>query len=310
VRAIVGDLKLFSRAEEERTVSVELTHVLDSAARMAWNEVRHRARFVREYGRLPLVLGSEARLGQVFLNLIVNAAQAIPEGHVDDHEIRLCARELPSKQVLVEVHDTGSGIAEHLVGRIFDPFFTTKPPGIGTGLGLAICHRIVTSLGGRIDVESQPGRGTVVRVTLAAAEPELPIEALPAPLPSSESRGRVLVIDDDPAVGNAIGLLLSEDHEVAVLTSARRALGRLRRGEVFDAIVCDVMMPEMSGVDFHSELVRTQPELATRIIFISGGAFTLQAREFLDRVSNPRVDKPFDAEFLRTIVNQQVSRAH
>jgi PAS domain S-box-containing protein len=311
MRAIVRDLKLFSRADEELIGPVALTPVLDSAARMAWNEVRHRARFVREYGELPTVQGSEARLGQVFLNLIINAAQAIPEGHAGDHEIRLSARALVPGQVVVEVHDSGSGIPADIIGRIFDPFFTTKPLGVGTGLGLAICHRIVTSMGGHIDVESQPGRGSAFRVTLASApsgaQPHTPA---PAPaLPPSEARGRVLVIDDDPALLNAIGLVLGEDHEVEALTSARRALALLSAGERYDAIVCDVMMPEMSGADFHSALASVHPELATEVIFLTGGAFTLHAREFLDRVPNPRLDKPFDSNSLRALVNRQVSRS-
>jgi len=211
----------------------------------------------------------------------------------------------------VEVADNGAGMAPKTMRRIFDPFFTTKPPGFGTGLGLAICHRIVTSMGGQIEVESQSGRGSTFRVTLATADPQARAAA-PEPalaLPPADVRGRVLVIDDDPALVNAIGLVLGEDHEVEVCTSARRALDRLDAGERYDAIVCDVMMPEMSGADFHSALVRLRPELAPEIIFLTGGAFTLQAREFLDRVTNPRLDKPFDSDCLRELVNRQVSRA-
>jgi CheY-like chemotaxis protein len=299
---------------------VELTQVLDSATRMAWNEVRHRAHLVREYGELPRVQGSEARLGQVFLNLVVNAAQAIPEGHADEHEIRISARTLASEQVVVEVRDTGSGIPASIMGRIFDPFFTTKPPGIGSGLGLSICHRIVAGMGGQIEVESQPARGTVFRVTLPAAESDANVSASAkpgsslsgaprTPLAVGETRGRVLVIDDDPAMAKVIQLLLGDYHDVEVFTSARRALARLHDGERYDAIVCDVMMPEMSGVDFHAELAEHEPDLASGIIFLTGGAFTLRAREFLDRIPNPCLEKPFDFENLRALVGRQVSRS-
>jgi len=312
VRAIVRDLKLFSRAEEELGGPVELAPVLDSATRMGWNEVRHRARFVREYGELPAVPGSEARLGQVFLNLIINAAQAIPEGRTDEHEIRLAARVVSKTQVVVEVQDTGCGMDAETIGRIFDPFFTTKPPGVGTGLGLAICHRIVSSVGGQIEVESRPGRGSTFRVTLPIADrlgrATAPAPSRPPPEPASDTaRGRVLVIDDDAAMGSAIELVLGDQHEVEVLTSARTALARLRDGARYDAIVCDVMMPGMSGVDFHSELTRLQPKLAAQVIFLTGGAFTLGAREFLDRVSNPRLDKPFDSDSLRALVSKQMA---
>jgi PAS domain S-box-containing protein len=311
VRAIMRDLKLFSRAEDERESSVELTPVLDSAARMASNEVRHRARFVRDYGEQPItVQGSDARLGQVFLNLIINAAHAMPDGRADQNEIRVSVHTPSPDQVVVEVRDTGSGMAADVLDRIFDPFFTTKPAGIGTGLGLAICHRIVTSVGGRIDVESQPGQGSVFRVTLRRAEPAQAARqsSPPSPVPEPALRGRVLVIDDDPALATAIGLVLGDHHDVDVVTGARKALARLGEGVRYDAVVCDVMMPEMSGAEFHEELARVQPELAGRVIFLTGGAFTVQARDFLERVNNPRLDKPFDAEGLRALVDRQVAR--
>jgi CheY-like chemotaxis protein len=119
----------------------------------------------------------------------------------------------------------------------------------------------------------------------------------------------VLVIDDDPRMASAIELVLTQDHEVDAFTRASEALLRLNAGEHYDAIVCDVMMPEMSGMDFHAELARTQPELANQIIFLTGGAFTLPAREFLDRISNPRLDKPFDSHSLLALVAQRLSRA-
>jgi two-component system cell cycle sensor histidine kinase/response regulator CckA len=311
VRAIVQDLKLLSRAEEESVGPVELTHVIDSAVRMAWNEMRHRARLVREYGDLPLVNGNEARLAQVFLNLLINATQAIPEGRANQHEVRVTARGLSSGQVMVEVRDSGCGIPEDVLGRIFDPFFTTKPPGIGTGLGLSICQRIVTSMGGQIEVESQLGRGSTFRVTLASSadsSPRLDGEATQAHADFAP-RARVLVIDDDPAVGNALKLVLAEEHEVEVLTNARLALERLRHGERFGVILCDLMMPELSGMDFHRELALSNPELAAGIIFLTGGAFTLGAREFLDRIPNPRLGKPFNWGDLRALIGRQLTRS-
>jgi CheY-like chemotaxis protein len=267
-----------------------------------------RARFVRDYGELPRVHGSDARLGQVFLNLLVNAAQAIPEGESSEHEIYLAAHETAAHEVVVQVRDTGCGISEQILSRIFDPFFTTKPVGVGTGLGLSICQRIVTSMGGQIEVESDVGRGSVFRVVLrrAAVEPTVDrCEPLSQPT-AAGARGRVLVIDDDPAMVSAIQLVLTDDHEVEAFTSAKRALARIQGGGNYHAIVCDVMMPEMSGVDFHGELVRAEPDAAAQIIFLTGGAFTLRAREFLDRVENPRLDKPFDSQSLRALVNRVV----
>jgi signal transduction histidine kinase len=309
VRAIVQDLKLLSRADEEKLQPVELTQVMDSAVRMAWNELRHRARLVREYGDLPLVHGSEARLAQVFLNLLINATQAIPEGDASRHEVRLSARALATGHVAIEVHDTGSGIPEEIRGRIFDPFFTTKPPGIGSGLGLSICQRILSGMGGQIEVDSQVGRGSTFRVTLPGARGPLgQLAPEPAAAPFvAVPRARLLIIDDDAAVGAALKLVLSDEHEVRVDTSAQRALERLSGGERYDIILCDLMMPELSGMDFHRELVTVDAQLARQVIFLTGGAFTLSAREFLDRVPNPRLSKPFDWQQLRALIARQLT---
>jgi signal transduction histidine kinase len=165
VRDIVRDLKTFSRVDEEQRGTVELRAVLDACVNMAWSEIRHRARLVKDYGEVPPVNANESRLGQVFLNLLVNAAQAIPHGDLQANEIHLSTR-YEDGWVVVAVRDTGVGIPKENLGRLFDPFFTTKPAGVGTGLGLSICHGIITAMGGRITVDSEPGRGTTFRVFL------------------------------------------------------------------------------------------------------------------------------------------------
>ena len=148
--------------------SVDIHAVLDSCANMARSEIRHRARLVKNYGSVPPVFANDSRLGQLFLNLLVNAAQAIPHGNANLNEIRVTTTLDDEGQVLVEIHDTGVGIPPENLTRLFDPFFTTKPVGVGTGLGLSICHGIVTAQGGRISVESQPNQGSTFRVQLPA----------------------------------------------------------------------------------------------------------------------------------------------
>lgn len=157
VRDIVRDLKIFSRGSDEEQGSVELVPVLESAIRMATNEIRHRARLVTDFEPVPPVEGNEGRLGQVFLNLLVNAAHAVPEGRAADNEIRVTVRH-DHRGVVVGVSDTGTGISPGVLSKVFDPFFTTKPFGEGMGLGLAISHRIVTHLGGQIAVKTEPAR--------------------------------------------------------------------------------------------------------------------------------------------------------
>ncbi len=303
VRVIVRDLKIFSRAEDDARGPVDVERVMESTLRMAWNEIRHRARLTKEYGRVPLVEANESRLGQVFLNLVVNAAQAISEGNAELNLIRISTSCDEQGRVALRVSDTGAGIPADVQKRLFTPFFTTKPVGAGTGLGLSICHRIVTSFGGEIRFQSELGKGTEFCVLLPAAQvvmaPTVAERRLSAP---SSRRGRVLVVDDELAVANTAKRILAASHEVLVIDDSRHALELLRSGERFDAVLCDLMMPQVTGMDLHAEVARLDQSQADRFVFITGGAFTPRAREFLDAVSNHRVEKPFDLQGLRAIV--------
>lgn len=305
VREIVRDIKTFSRADDESAGPVDVHRVIDSSLRMAWNEIRHRARLTKDFGNVPLVMANESRLGQVFLNLVVNAAQAIPEGHADANEILVRTRlEAEGKRVTVEVADTGPGIPPEVQRKLFTPFFTTKPLGAGTGLGLAICQRIVSDLGGEISVSN--GHGAVFRVAIPVANVER-VEPLPRSVArAAKRRGRVLVVDDERLVGVALRRMLCHEHDVEVVTSAADALGKLNQGPPFDVILCDLMMPVTTGMDLHAELARSAPDQAERIVFLTGGAFTPRARAFLDEVPNTRLEKPFDIRTLRELVNERL----
>jgi signal transduction histidine kinase len=306
VRRIVKDLRVFSRIDDEKTGAIDIRRVIESSVRMAWNEIRHRARLIENYGNVPPVEGIEGQLGQVFLNLIVNAAQAIPEGSADKHELTVATFQDEHGRVVVEVRDTGSGMPESILSRIFDPFFTTKPVGVGTGLGLAICHRIITGLGGQISAESEVGKGTTIRTVLPVArEVVAQIVNTPAPV-AAVRRGRVLVVDDEPMLGNAVTRMLSAQHDVVAVTNARAALARVEQGEEFDVVLCDLMMPEVTGMELYAELVRLAPSQAERVVFMTGGAFTSRARTFLDDVTNQRIEKPFDVSNLKALVNAMV----
>ena len=302
VKHIVRDLKTFSRAEDHKRGPIQVRHLLESSINMAWNEIRHRARLKKDFGDVAPVEGNESRLGQVFLNLLINAAQSMPEGNADRNEILVVTRMDPSGQVAIEFHDTGSGISPDIIGRVFDPFFTTKAIGVGTGLGLSICQNIVKDLGGQISVESKVGRGTTFRVVLPPARLEAR-EQKPAPSPTrSGRRGRILLLDDEAMVLLALRRILGPEHEIVSLTLAREALGRLAAGERFDVMLCDLMMPEMTGMDLHEELMRLAPDQASKMVFMTGGAFTPRAREFLDRVPNQRIEKPFEVQNLRALI--------
>ena len=302
IRGIVRDVSLFSRPQQEELAAVDVKVVVESSIRMAWNEIRHRAQLVREYGDVPMVESSEARLGQIVLNLLVNAAQAMPEGRASQNEIRVLTRTARNGRVIIEVRDTGTGIPRDILARIFDPFFTTKPVGVGTGLGLALCHRIVTDLGGEIAVESEVGKGTIVRVSLPATTRRPQAAARPAVVDRGTRRARVLVIDDEVSIGRALGRALGRLHDVVTLTSGKEALARIAGGERFDTIFSDLMMPEVTGMDIHEELSRFAPDQATRMIFITGGAFTERGRAFLAAVPNARLNKPFDVANILALI--------
>jgi signal transduction histidine kinase len=167
IRDIARDLNTFARSDEELCL-VDLRALADSALRMAAPEVRHRAPVVRQYEQVPPVRAIASRLSQVVLNLVINAAHSITTGAYDSNEIAVRIRAEGGK-VMVEVCDTGCGIAAEHLDRLFTPFFTTKPVGKGTGLGLSISKRIVSSFGGDIEVDSTPGKGTIMRVILPAA---------------------------------------------------------------------------------------------------------------------------------------------
>jgi signal transduction histidine kinase/DNA-binding response OmpR family regulator len=303
VRDIVRSLKTFSMTEVgEPTAPVGLRAVLESSINLAWNEIRHRARLVQNYDEVPPVLGNETRLGQVFVNLLVNAAHAIPEGAVDSHEIRVSVRKHGDTQVCVEIQDNGCGISPGDMKRIFDPFFTTKKVGSAVGLGLSICYSIVHAAGGEITVDSTPGQGSTFRVILRATTGEVTGEASTRHVDSAQRRGKVLVIDDEPMVVATLRRVLSKQHEVTATVSAKEALARLKDGQRFDAVLCDLMMPDMTGMALHAELTAIMPEQAERMIFITGGAFTPRGREFLENVPNPRIEKPFDTRDLLALV--------
>ncbi len=312
IRDIVRDVKLFSRPGDDLKGTLDVRRVIDSSCRMARNEIRHRARLEKNYSDVPLVEANESRIGQVILNLIVNAAQAMPEGHAEDNVIRVRAGTWHDGRAVVEVRDTGSGIAPDDLPKIFDPFFTTKAVGEGTGLGLAISRRIVAELGGQIEVETEVGKGTAFRVLLPAAGAMTTPSALRSSPPIPLMRSLVLVVDDEPAVGRALKRGLSAHHDVFVVTSGKAALAHIADGERFDVILSDLMMPDVSGMDLYRQLRTLAPDQADRVIFLSGGAFTSAAREFLDRVPNPRVEKPLEltnvlaiiAGFARRDVNQ------
>lgn len=303
VRVIVRDLKSFSRGDDEGETTEDIHRMLDGAISMAWNEIRHRAELVKQYGSVPPIQGNEARLGQVVLNLLINAAQALPVGKATENRITIRTL-VRGEHVNIEIEDTGPGIPEEDLNRIFDPFYTTKPVGEGVGLGLSICHNIVTSAGGEITVDTRKGSGTIFRVSLKTSSAIIaPRNHSLRPRTTSYPTGlRILIIDDEPSVGRALARAL-RGHKAELASSGHEALERLSQdGHLYDIVFCDLMMAEMSGMELFDRVKATMPDLKERFVFMTGGAFTARAREFIQEVACPVLEKPFQMPQLQKLV--------
>ncbi len=307
VREIVRGMKTFSRGDEEAPLPIDLRRMLDVAIDLTRREVRPHARLETHYGDVPIVIAPEARLGQVLIHLLVNAVQSFQGGDSETNEIRVVTRTGADGHAVVEIRDNGRGIPDEVIGRIFDPFFTMKDVGDGPGLGLSVCHGIVAALGGELTVTSELGAGSVFTVVLPAAAHERNIQPAPrtSAKPDSELRARVLVVDDDVMMAKTIGRVL-RDHQTTFVMNGREALDLLLAGTVFDVILCDLVMPVMSGMELHAQLAERLPEALETMIFVTGGAFTVATQAFLDRVPNECIAKPFDQRGLRAAVQRAV----
>jgi two-component system, NtrC family, sensor kinase len=195
--------------------------------------------------------------------------------------------------------------------KIFDPFFSTGSAAKGAGLRLSISRNIVAGYGGAIEAWSSEGSGSRFVVRLPVAEdPAVSRETAVAPREGGNAsrRGRVLIVDDEARVRSTAAFLLKKEHDVCEAVGGREALAIVDRGTDFDVILCDLMMPDMSGMELHATLAERHPDLAARMIFMTGGAFTPRANEFLKRVPNPRVEKPFDTNDLLGLVRASVTK--
>ena len=304
IRDIVGRLSAFSCGDQEGVSCVNLNHAVEQAIALTTDEMEHRIVIRKDLGRLPEILASDSKLVQVFKNLIINAAQATDEGKALDNsiDIRTWA---DSSYVFAEVMDTGRGISPEHLNNVFEPFFTTTEPKRGCGLGLAATRRIVSNFNGEIRAESTVGEGTRFLI-------QFPIGLKPSPsaaIATASLRGRILVVDDEALVREVIVSMLEKNHEIVTAKSGRAAKNILETDAHFDLILCDLMMPEVSGIELHSWLAIHLPLLARRLVFMTGGVFTLRTDEYLERVSNIVVYKPFKKASLSKLVNEQLLAA-
>jgi len=309
ISRIVRELRVFGRGtpvpQQELTNPCE---ALESALKLTGNELRCRARLSRVLEAVPPVLADPTQLTQVFVNVLLNAAQAIPETQsAGSSVITVRSRKTAAGMVAIEVVDPGRGISESDQRRLFEPFFTTKPQDQGTGLGLFVSLGIVRSFGGKIEIDSRLGEGTTVRILLPSAPSDAQAKRASSRPPASERERRLLVVDDDVLVARSIVRLLS-GHRVEVATSGREALSRLLDATSrFDLVFCDLMMPDMTGMDLFETIERSHPTLASRFVFISGGGVTDGCRKFIESHPTRVVSKPIDRRALDRVLAEHVA---
>jgi PAS domain S-box-containing protein len=247
------------------------------------------------------------RLEQVLINLLVNAAHAIPSGHLQDNRVVLRKRREAGK-VVIEISDTGTGMPPEVLERVFEPFFTTTGQGGGMGLGLALCRGIISAAGGELEAESQVGKGSVFRIWLPEAEADATSPSgppSPQAVPGSR-RARLLMIDDEPMLLRTLPRMIPS-HDVVCLENAEEALSLLERDPGFDIIFCDLMMPTMTGMQFYEALLARAPQLARRVVFLTGGVTSANTADFLRVVDNDCLTKPILPRALRSFVAERLA---
>lgn len=304
---IVSDLKAFARSETEGAPKLDIATVVRSALRSTSREFEDRAvveNLVSSDPRGSQRIGMDStKFEQVLVNLLINAAHAIEPGHPAENRVCLWLADAEPGSLSVLLQDTGAGMASEVARRAFDPFFTTKPVGLGTGLGLSICHGMVAAAGGRIHLRSVPAVGTTVELVLPVVEKG---DADPPEEPEPNViRGRLLLIDDDELVLSATARSLGE-HDLLAVGSALAALERLRAGESYDLILCDMKMPEMSGIQFFEMLLQEFPAQAKTVVFLTGGASGTREGAFLKSSGQPLLEKPFRPAELRAFVHERL----
>jgi signal transduction histidine kinase len=296
IAGVVHGIATLGRQDDASVADIDVHEALYTSMRLVANEIRLRARLVRTLHPVPMVRGSFSKLLQVLLNVLTNAVHAIPEGAAENNEVRVETSTSSEGNVVIDISDTGTGMTPEVMARMFEPFFTTKPIGSGMGLGLSISHRLLAELGGTLTARSRQGEGSTFRIELPAARTTNDSRdegRTPPRSPRAVPRSRLLVVDDEPQMCELIAGMLKGHYEVISRTSAREALALLDRGERFDALLCDLMMPDVTGMDLQAELLRTRPELAAHTLFMTGGSFTQRASSFIAGLARRPLAKPF-----------------
>ncbi len=308
IRSTVANLLATTQAAGEAQAQTDPKQIIQMLLRVTDNELRHRAEVVFDARPTPTVRVDPLRLYQVFLPLVLQASRAIAHGDATRNRITVRLRNDPDTEtVRIDIEDTGPEITAEEAARVFEPVHSMRDHGRGAGLGLSVCKRVVSELGGTIEASPARSRGTRFTVRLPAAPPadDVTDDVRPAAAPVIQPGLRILIVDDDVFVARALTRMMS-DHRVVVETNPAAAIERLMTAaEGFDIVLCDMMMPDMSGMEFYESVSKQSSTAANKIVFMTGGAFTEAARDFLRTVGRPCLVKPFDLAALHSVIVEQ-----
>ncbi len=310
---LVSNFLSFARERAARHEAVDLNRMVQRVMELREMDLRILGvqRELNLDGTIPKTEADASQLEQVLVNLVGNALHALAEWP-GNRRLKISTR-LRGDIILIQVEDSGPGVAPDALPHIFEPFFTTKPVGCGTGLGLSIAHSIIAEHHGRIYCQTPPGGGAAFIIELPIVEAQvtgteegtLPLpETAPLVNPANQPRAHILVLDDEPVLAELLAELLTTlGHTTVTSGSALQAL-ELVQEQSFDLILSDFRMPLMNGREFYERLSQEQPSLAKRIVFVTGDVVNQETRAFLDEVGNPHLSKPFRLDEVAAAVTQ------
>jgi two-component system cell cycle sensor histidine kinase/response regulator CckA len=294
---IVRNLLTFSRKRHTTRALIDLNQVVrETLSLRAYEQRVSNVKTLEALaGGLPGVFADPHHVKQVLLNLIINAEQAMLTANGRGTLVIRTWYEPDRESVVLEINDDGPGVSDDVQARIFDPFFTTKAVGQGTGLGLTVAYAIVQEHGGQIRVASDAGAGASFFVDFPASGGVSRPAAQPVPQPPVQDAGgaRVLVVEDEPALSVAVSEALTDaGFQVDRAGDGQEALERIDT-QVYDLLICDLKMPRMDGPALYREILATKPQLAKRMVFVTGDVAGTDAERFLEESACQWLSKPF-----------------
>jgi PAS domain S-box-containing protein len=313
---LTRQLLIFARREVNRPELLDVNDVLSGVENVLRRTLGEQVEFVKSLAaELPAVRVDPGQLEQVFLNLAVNARDAMPGGgrllvetalvDPEDVDADVVDRAGIGPHVRFSVSDSGTGMTKDVVARAFEPFFTTKPAGQGTGLGLATVYGIVTQAGGTIRLQSEPGKGTLVAISLPAVYEPTTLRRSSLPVTALKGRGEtVLIVEDEaPVLLATIRMLSTNDYTVFSRALPSDALALLAdEGRRVDVLLTDVVMPLMSGPELARRARAIRPRL--KVLYMSGYSGEMISRHGALKAGSRLVQKPFTKAALLNALRQ------